>query len=151
MHRRLGFVLIWAVAMVPFQHVAAQGVAPALEEDGETRTSPEDAYGMRYARRKLVMPKGMMRGTFDLVIGRVSDEDTTTLNFGAAVSPAKYVEVGFSRYRMGSYPNPEVLRSLGGDGLIPIVAQGRDLIPAGSTNNRVCIPSAELGDKSAVS
>lgn len=107
-----------------------------LEKADEYPLSPSDAYGIRYARRKLVMPKGMMRGTFDVVAGRVSNENTATFNFGAAVSPAKYVEVGFSRYRMGSYPNPDVLRALGGDGLIPIVAQGRDLIPVGSTNNR---------------
>ena len=107
-----------------------------LEKADEYPPSPSDTYGIRYARRKLVMPKGMMRGTFDVVVGRVSNENTATFNFGAAVSPAKYVEVGFSRYRMGSYPNPDVLRALGGDGLIPIVVQGRDLIPLGSTNNR---------------
>ncbi|MGB5701282.1 MAG: hypothetical protein WBM48_00570 [Polyangiales bacterium] len=101
----------------------------------EYAPSPKDSYGIRYARRKLAMPKGMMRGTFDVVTGRVSNENTTTINFGAAVSPAKHLEVGFSRYRIGSYPNPDVLRALGGDGLIPIVAQGRDLIPVGSTNN----------------
>jgi hypothetical protein len=113
--------------------------APSSERAQETRqarTSPKDAYGIRYARRKLAMPKGMMRGTFDLVTGRIEDEGTTTINFGAAVAPARYVEVGFSRYRMGSYPNPDLQRAFGGDGLIPIVAQGRDLIPAGSPHDR---------------
>lgn len=123
MRYRLGSVFVWALAMLPFQNVGAQstlGVAPALEEDA--KASPSDAYGFRYARRKLVMPKGMMRGTFDVVMGRISGENTTTINFGAAVSPAKYLEVGFSRYRMGSYPNPDFGGSFGGEGLVPIVA-----------------------------
>jgi hypothetical protein len=113
----------------------------------EAPTNPADAYGVRYAARKLVMPKGMIRGTFDVVIGKVPggeapvggvpDQETTTLNFGAAVSPVKHLEVGFSRYRMGSYPNPDTLRAFGGDGLIPIIAQGRDLIPALASNSPV--------------
>lgn len=104
------------------------GAQPS-EEQNEESTSPADAYGIRYAARGLVMPKGMMRGTFDTVIGRAPGADATTLNFGAAISPVKHLELGFSRYRMGSYPNPDLFRSTGGDGLIPIIAQGQDVIP----------------------
>jgi hypothetical protein len=98
--------------------------------------SPADAYGVRYARRKLTIPRGMMRGTFDLVAGSVSGEATASMNFGAAISPAKFVEVGFSRYRMGSYPSPNALRAFGGQGLIPILLQGGEIIAPGSTGNR---------------
>lgn len=113
--------------------------APAPEEEKEASTSPADAYGIRYAARKLVMPKGMIRGTLDVVIGKLGlpDWDTTTVNFGVAVSPVNHLEIGFSRYRMGSYPNPDILRAAGGDGLIPIIAQGRDLIPLLATNSGV--------------
>ena len=117
-----------------FQRVEAQ-IIPDVASP-EQQTSPANAYGIRYATRKLVMPKGMMRGTFDVVIGDVMDETTATINLGVAISPVKHLEVGFSRYRMGSYPNPDVLRAFGGDGLIPIVAQGGQLVPVGSTNER---------------
>lgn len=137
------YVIGFACIVVALVTSHGSGRAQADEEGAteeqtlkEARTSPEDAYGIRYARRKLAMPKGMMRGTFDVVAGSVQDEGTATINLGAAISPAKYLEVGFSRYRMGSYPNPDVLRSLGGDGLIPIVVQGRGLIPATSNNER---------------
>jgi len=106
----------------------AVGAELAEEQNGES-TSPADAYGIRYAARGLVMPKGMVRGTFDVVIGRAPGADATTINFGAAISPVKHLELGFSRYRMGSYPNPDIWRATGGDGLIPIIAQGQDLIP----------------------
>lgn len=115
-----------------FREVGAQ----LPEEPNQESTSPADAYGIRYAARGLVMPKGMMRGTFDVVISRDLDAEATTLNFGAAISPVKYLELGFSRYRMGSYPNPDVWRSTGGDGLIPIIAQGEDLIPILAPANR---------------
>ncbi|MBW2629620.1 MAG: hypothetical protein JRE45_18665 [Deltaproteobacteria bacterium] len=108
-----------------FREVGAQ----LPEEQNQESTSPADAYGIRYAARGLVMPKGMIRGTFDVVIGRDSGFETTTLNFGAAISPVNHLELGFSRYRMGSYPNPDLFRATGGDGLIPIIAQGQDLVP----------------------
>ena len=103
--------------------------AEPAEDWNEESTSPADTYGIRYAARGLVMPKGMVRGTFDMVIGRSPAGDAMTLNFGAAISPVKHLELGFSRYRMGSYPNPDIWRATGGDGLIPIIAQGQDLIP----------------------
>lgn len=115
-----------------FREVAAQ----PPDEQAEESTSPADAYGVRYAARGLVMPKGMIRGTFDVVIGRNSGLNATTLNFGAAISPVKHLELGFSRYRMGSYPNPDIFRSTGGDGLIPIIAQGQDLVPVLNPANR---------------
>lgn len=100
--------------------------------------SPAEAYGVRYAARGLVMPKGMVRGTFDVVISRSGDlgAEATTLNFGAAIAPVKYLELGFSRYRMGSYPNPDIWRVTGGDGLVPIIAQGQELVPPLAPANR---------------
>ena len=110
--------------------------AQVLVPDEEASSKPADAYGVRYATRKLVMPRGMMRGTFDVVVGDLGDfsgslfsDKTTSLNFGVAVSPARNFEIGFSRYRMGSYPNPDFLRAFGGDGLITIVAQGGEIVP----------------------
>jgi hypothetical protein len=136
----LGFAVVSASLLSgSLQFAGAQSageVAQAAEEETEASTSPADAYGVRYAARGLVMPKGMIRGTFDVVIGKAPDADTTTINFGAALSPANHLEIGFSRYRMGSYPNPDLLRALGGDGLIPIIAQGRDLIPPLAPNGR---------------
>ncbi len=104
--------------------------------DEEDSSKPADAYDVRYATRKLVMPRGMIRGTFDIVVGDLGDfsgsllsDRTTSLNFGVALSPARNFEIGFSRYRMGSYPNPDLFRAFGGDGLIPIVAQGGEIVP----------------------
>lgn len=113
----------------------AQSASPEAEEESAS-TSPQDAYGVRYARRKLAMPKGMTRGTFDSVVGNVQGDATATINLGAAFSPAKYLEIGFSRYRMGSYPSPDALRAPGGDGLIPIVVQGGDVFRASSNRER---------------
>ena len=113
----------------------SQGSTPEAEQE-PARTSPEDAYGIRYARRRLVMPRGMMRGSFDLVLGSLRGDATATMNFGAAISPAKYLEVGFSRYRMGSYPNPDLVRAPGGDGLIPIILNGGDAFLADSGQGR---------------
>lgn len=115
-----------------FHHVGAQ----FPEEQNQESTSPADAYGIRYAARGLVMPKGMIRGTFDVVIGRQPGLEATTINFGAAISPVNHLELGFSRYRMASYPNPDIWRSTGGDGLIPIIAQGQDLVPVLDPANR---------------
>ena len=127
---------IVSLTCIAFALAASFPIADAEAEDEQTRVSPEDAYGARYARRKLTIPRGMMRGTFDVVVGNVMGDATATMSFGAAVSPAKFVEVGFSRYRMGSYPSPDVLRALGGNGLIPIVLQGRGIVPLGSTQTR---------------
>jgi hypothetical protein len=61
------------------------------------------------------MPRGMMRGTFDTVVGRRVEETgidepfgptgtISTMNLGVAISLAQDFEIGFSRYRMGSFP-----------------------------------------------
>lgn len=71
-----------------FQLAGAQStgeVAQAAEEETEASTSPADAYGVRYATRKLVMPKGMIRGTFDVVIGKLPDSDSSAFQFGSTV------------------------------------------------------------------
>ncbi|MGB8331674.1 MAG: hypothetical protein WCE62_16215, partial [Polyangiales bacterium] len=83
-------------------------------------------YGLRYANRNLTMPRGMMRGTFDTDVGRrvegaqgVDDEPfgptgtIGTMNFGVAMSLADGFEVGFSRYRMGSFPGVNVFPGFG--------------------------------------
>lgn len=84
-----------------------------------------EVYGIRYADRGLTMPRGMMRGTFDAVIGRREQEpvgmfepfgDTgtiSTMNLGVAISIADDIEIGFSRYRMGSYPPRSVFPDFG--------------------------------------
>jgi hypothetical protein len=155
----LGFAVVGAGFLSgSFQYVGAQSVGEAAqvaEEEKEASTSPADAYGIRYATRKLVMPKGMIRGTFDVVIGDVVDDNTATINLGVAISPLNHLELGFSRYRMGSYPNPDFLRALGGDGLIPIIAEDGDLVPFLATNGRAfgdmfAYVRAEVPDTSVV-
>jgi hypothetical protein len=108
-----------------------------VEEDepppaGNMRRKASEFYDIRYANRDLTMPRGMMRGTFDTVVGRrVEDVDggdepfgptgtISTMNFGVAISLAKDFEVGFSRYRMGSFPTISIFPGFGfgGEGLI---------------------------------
>lgn len=101
-----------------------------VEEDepppiGNQPDRASEVYGIRYANRALTMPRGMMRGTFDTVIGRRQEEqvgnfepfgDTgtiSTMNLGVAISIAEDLEIGFSRYRMGSYPPRGVFPDLG--------------------------------------
>ena len=98
----------------------------------KTRRKASEFYDIRYANRDLTMPRGMMRGTFDTVVGR-RVEDTggaadpfgpvgtiSTMNFGVAITLADDFELGFSRYRMGSFPTLSVFPSFGfgGEGLI---------------------------------
>ena len=101
---------------------------PVIEN---TKRKASEFYDIRYANRSLTMPRGMMRGTFDTVVGRRT-EDTpgdrpfgptgtiSTMNFGAAITLAEDFEIGFSRYRMGSYPDISVFPNFGfgGEGLI---------------------------------
>lgn len=110
------------------------GFAFADEEVGEAPPSVEapskdaaDTYGLAYAGRELTMPRGMVRGTFDVSVFHidfpfVGGENVVSLNFGAAISPADDLEIGFSRYRMGSFPgiNFVDLVNLGGSGLISV-------------------------------
>jgi len=85
-------------------------------------------YDPRYANRNLTMPRGMMRGTFDTVVGRRKDDGQpfgatgtiSTMNFGVGITLANDFEIGFSRYRMGSFPGVSVFPNFGfgGEGLI---------------------------------
>jgi len=106
--------------------VADEAPPPAVEAASVEATSKDaaDNYGLAYAGRELTMPRGMVRGTFDvstlhLGLGLFS-QNFVSLNFGAAISPVDDPELGFSRYRMGSYPGINFidLVNLGGSGLI---------------------------------
>ena len=94
---------------------------------GDWKPRASESYDIRYANRDLVVPRGMMRGTFDTVVGRRSDSPLfgasgtiSTMNFGVAISLAKDFEIGFSRYRMGSFPGISLFPTFGfgGEGLI---------------------------------
>jgi hypothetical protein len=92
---------------------------------GTMKNPASEVYGIRYANRNLTMPRGMMRGTFDTVVGRRNEEAQGTvepfgptgtissMNFGAAISLAKDFEIGFSRYRMASFPSVSVYPGFG--------------------------------------
>lgn len=90
------------------------------------KRSASQLYGIRYATRNLTMPRGMMRGTFDTVAGRDttagrrSAETVSTMSFGAAITLADDFEIGFSRYRMASFPSISLRPTFGfgGEGLI---------------------------------
>ena len=99
---------------------------------GTRKSNASEHYDPRYANRNLTMPRGMMRGTFDTVVGRRT-EDTqglgrplgatgtiSTMNFGVGITLADDFEIGFSRYRMGSFPGVSVFPNFGfgGEGLI---------------------------------
>lgn len=90
---------------------------------GKMRRKASAAYDIRYANRDLTMPRGMMRGTFDTLVGRQEGAATipSAMSFGAAITLAEGFELGFSRYRMGSFPDQSYLPRLGGlagEGLI---------------------------------
>ncbi|MFZ1865896.1 MAG: hypothetical protein WAU39_16870 [Polyangiales bacterium] len=84
------------------------------------KRSASESYDLRYANRSLTMPRGMMRGTFDTVVGRRAGETVSTMSFGAAITLAQDFEIGFSRYRMASFPSISLLPNVGfgGEGLI---------------------------------
>ncbi|MGB5812605.1 MAG: hypothetical protein WBG86_18865 [Polyangiales bacterium] len=102
---------------------------------GKKPTRASSVYGVRYADRSLTMPRGMMRGTVDTVIGRRVEENIgmfepfgpvgtiSTMNLGVAISIADDLEIGFSRYRMGSYPPRSVFPDLsfGPSGLVSML------------------------------
>lgn len=110
-----------------------------VEEDEPPRVGdqPDNAsgsYDIRYANRSLTMPRGMMRGTFDVVVGRRKEVQTmfdpfgptgtiSTLNLGVALTVADDIEIGFSRYRMGSYPPVSIFPDFGfgGSGLVSMI------------------------------
>jgi hypothetical protein len=92
---------------------------------GGGKRKAAQSYDIRYANRSLTMPRGMMRGTFDTLVGRREGETVSTMSFGVAISLAQGFEVGFSRYRMGSFPpislspsSPEPSFGFGAEGLI---------------------------------
>ena len=95
---------------------------------GTLKPNASASYDPRYANRNLTMPRGMMRGTFDTVVGRRTDEGQpfgatgtiSTMNFGVGITLAQDFEIGFSRYRMGSFPGVSVFPNFGfgGEGLI---------------------------------
>ena len=102
--------------------------APVIEN---TKRRASEFYDVRYANRSLTMPRGMMRGTFDTVVGRRSEGQqaggpfgptgtVSTMNFGVSITLADDFEIGFSRYRMGSYPDISLFPTFGfgGEGLI---------------------------------
>lgn len=99
---------------------------------GDAKRKASEFYDVRYANRDLTMPRGMMRGTWDTVVGRRLEEaqglnepfgptgTVSTMNFGVALSVTDDVEIGFSRYRTGSYPSISIFPGFGfgGEGLI---------------------------------
>lgn len=99
---------------------------------GTRKPNASAHYDPRYANRNLTMPRGMMRGTFDTVVGRRSESNRglgrelgptgtiSTMNFGVGITLADDFEIGFSRYRMGSFPGVSVFPTFGfgGEGLI---------------------------------
>lgn len=108
------------------------------DEPPPVGNQPDNAsanYDIRYANRSLTMPRGMMRGTFDVVAGHRTEEvqgmtdpfgptgTISTLNLGVALTIANDIEIGFSRYRMGSYPMVGIFPDLGfgGSGLVSMV------------------------------
>ncbi|MGB5694419.1 MAG: hypothetical protein WBM46_02095 [Polyangiales bacterium] len=102
----------------------AEAEVPPL---GAQKPPPAEGYGVRYANRDLTMPRGMMRGSFDTIVGRRTEQPVgarpnatfgptgtiSTMSFGAAISLAEGFEVGFSPYRMGSFPGISVFPSFG--------------------------------------
>jgi hypothetical protein len=99
---------------------------------GTLKPRASESYDPRYANRNLTMPRGMMRGTFDTVVGRRTEDaqgpdqpfgpvgTISTMNFGVGITLADDFEIGFSRYRMGSFPGVSVFPNFGfgGEGLI---------------------------------
>ena len=95
---------------------------------GTQKRNASEFYDLRYANRSLTMPRGMMRGTFDTVLGRRPDDGQpfgatgtiSTMNFGVGITLADDFEIGFSRYRTGSFPGVSVFPNFGfgGEGLI---------------------------------
>jgi len=105
------------------------GEAPPV---GTRKPRASESYHLRYANRDLTMPRGMMRGTFDTVLGRRTEDaqgldspfgptgTISTMSFGVAITLADDFEIGFSRYRMGSFPGVSVFPGFGfgAEGLI---------------------------------
>lgn len=121
------FVVLVACANVPGKALSQESIEPSPPStDLEQSKAASDTYGLAYAARSLVMPKGMIRGTFDVSGLRLqffgASEIFWTLNFGVAITPVENLELGFSRYRMGSFPgiNSLDLLGLGGQGLISV-------------------------------
>lgn len=127
--RRFAFAC-WLVLMFSSVPAAAE---PSSES--EESTGAAESYGIRYVERQLTMPQGMVRGTFDMTVGKFEPLTGIAFDFGAALSPVDHLEVGFSRYRMGSFPSPELFGAFGGRGLIPLIAEGTDWVPVSRTKS----------------
>lgn len=86
------------------------------------RRSASEVYDIRFSNRSLTLPRGMIRGTYDTVAGRRlgTADAVSAMSLGFAISLAQDFEIGFSRYRMGSFPDSSALPSFGfgGEGLI---------------------------------
>ena len=105
---------------------------------GDMKRRASEFYDIRIANRDLVMPRGMMRGTFDTVVGKRNETTgpggrpfgptgtISTMNFGVSMSLAKDFEIGFSRYRMGSFPSIHIFPGwgCGGEG-VNVLARSR--------------------------
>lgn len=122
-----GFMVAAMCCVFPGKALSQDGTEPSsVSTELEPSKGASDNYGLAYAARSLTMPKGMIRGTFDVSGLRlpafVGSEIFWTLNFGIAIAPVNNLEIGFSRYRMGSFPgiNSLDLLGLGGQGLISV-------------------------------
>lgn len=93
---------------------------PSATESAEQKPKPvamfEDIYPVRFARRPLVLPEGMVRADGRLTVGGVVGPGTfSALDLGGAISPIENLEVGVSTELTGAVPAP------GGNSLIPII------------------------------
>lgn len=113
---------------------ALMWTSTAVAEDDPLESGPGESkaasanYPLAYAARPLTMPRGMVRVTFDinalrLGVGGFGSQAVVSLNWGVAVSPVDNLELGFSRYRTGSFPgiNSIDFLGLGASGLITAV------------------------------
>lgn len=122
-------VWLGLVLSLPMQIARAQDApdtadpAPSAEGAGEGEQPAEpppalfsDSYPVRFARRPLVLDRGMVRADGRLTVGGVPGSGTfSSLDLGGAVSPIENLELGVSTELVGSVPAP------GGVSLIPIL------------------------------
>ena len=93
----------------------AESDEPPVAED-EVKVATFHEYPTRFARRPLVLDKGMVRADSRLTVGGVSGPGTfSSLDLGGAISPVENLELGLSTELTGAVPAP------GGIGLISII------------------------------
>lgn len=87
------------------------------EEEEEKEIATFHDFPVRFARRPLVLDKGMVRADGRLLVGGsfVANKSTSALDIGGAVSPIDGLEVGLSTELTGAVPAP------GGVGLISVL------------------------------